>query len=139
MFKRIGVALAAVTVVIALAGCGASAPEKPEQVDSSALVASTQPSESVALTPDEKPVVEVAPPGDELFITEVRARLTGMTETSDDALIAAGHQACELYSQGQPKQDMRFIDGEVSDKFGTYPNSIVIALWAAEAYCPEFA
>jgi hypothetical protein len=121
--------------VLVLAGCSAA----PAAETVTAPVEETPAAETTPEPLTVDPEAEAVAAGDEMFLTETRLRFKSITDATDEQLIAAGHEACELFTQGQTKMDMRLIEGETPDSdTGWFWDSIVISTWAATAYCPEF-
>ena len=120
--------------VLVLAGCSAAPVTETVTAPVETPTAETTPE---PLTVD--PEVAAVAAGDEVFLTETRIRIKSIKNATDEQLISAGHEACELFSEGQTRMDMRLIDGEEADAdTGWFWDSIVISTWAAKAYCPEF-
>ncbi|PJJ55196.1 hypothetical protein CLV54_3332 [Compostimonas suwonensis] len=92
---------------------------------------------SVPLTPPPPPVAQPSP--DSVYLGAVREGLIGMDTAVDSDLIDAGWTACNLYGEGQSSSTIDVIgydsEGEPSPGY----NDHVIAVAAAESYCPEFA
>ena len=120
--------------VLVLAGCSAA----PAAETVTAPVEETPAAETTPEPLTVDPEVAAVAAGDEVFLTETRIRIKSIKNATDEQLIAAGHEACELYAEGQTRMDMRLIEGEEADGNGFYFDSIAIATWAAKAYCPEF-
>lgn len=130
--KRSAIAATAALMVVLLAGC--SAPTTPDTASPSDQAS---PAPLVASTPAaEEPGADEA---EQVFLTEVRSRLTQTSDASDEQLIAAGHDACDQWAAGVAPEDQRHIEGEQPSGSGRYRESLAITLWAAETFCPQFS
>lgn len=128
---KVTAAIITATALLVLSGCaagGAAAGGSDAAAESAPpLVAATE-----APTP-------TASADDEQYLAEVRLRLQNLPDATDEQLLVAAHEACDVhYPAGLTRTDMRFVDGEQPDESGTYRDSNIIATWAAKVYCPEY-
>jgi len=124
-----------------LAGCSAAPVEEiAPSAPPTEVVAESTPEATPEATPEPLAVDDdtTAAGGDVMFLKETRERIQHITNATDEQLIAAGQQACELYAEGQKRLEMQLIEGEKANDGGRYPDSIAIATWAAKAYCPKY-
>ena len=139
---KVTAAAAALLLVLALAGCG----DDGQTGDASANRSSTTQTETPTPEGSEAPplVAEDTKPGDEdaAFIAEARDRLAGLGTAStipnatDEQLINAGHEACDLLIAGTPFNDVTVIEGEERVQ-GSYLDSAAIATAGLLHFCPE--
>ncbi|WP_270366137.1 DUF732 domain-containing protein [Microbacterium algeriense] len=77
---------------------------------------------------------------DEKFLEVVRGELlpgSGITNATDEQLIAAGHDGCEQVKAGVPLEQIRLVDGEQPTSTGYYMDTSAIFFGAQQVYCPE--
>lgn len=122
--------------VLTLTGCAATPPHAAETKSEAAQ----QPAETPApLVPDEAPAAAQPAGDDATYLAEVRLRLKGMDNTTDQQLIEAGHEACDAMEAGTPRGDVDVIQGDAPGEGAPGDNDGALAYWAAAMYCPEFS
>lgn len=132
---KVTAAVAALVLVLALAGCaddGDSA--NTERSGSSDAATTPAPLEAESTEPTE--------PGDSAYLDELRRALEGsggnsIPNASDDQLIEAGRRACEQMAAGTALEEVRVVENEPETGVG-YKDSLRIAAVAAKHYCTEY-
>ena len=79
---------------------------------------------------------------DAAFLAYVEQETPDFTETvlpsmTDEELIAAGHEGCELMRVGTPLEEIRLVEGEQPTDAGYYLDTSAIFNGALYNYCPE--
>lgn len=134
---KVAAALTGLAVaVVLLTGCAATASpsETPEVVE-----ATETPDMSAQRLVAESPEPDANDP-DAVFLTYVREELppsSGITDATDESLIAAGHDACDQIRAGVALEDLRLVEGEQPDQGGYYLDTSAIFNGAITAYCPD--
>lgn len=128
MRTRAGV-IAAIVVAVALTGCSGAAGGAPEAEET------TPPATSAPLTA-ESPAA--APSGEAAYLEAVREALpadTVIPNATDEQLLAAGEQACEVIAEGEDTSTVSLIDGEQTNGLGYYDDSSKIIIAARANLC----
>ena len=139
---KVTAAVAALVLVLALAGCGddggnaAPASERSAAQSESATEASEPP-----LTAEPQTDADAREDTD-TFLTFVRARMgtykSQIPNATDEQLIQAGRDACTRLRDGESYEMMSVIEGEkVSEPGGYYYDSNAIIAGAQMHLCPE--
>ncbi len=114
-------------------------------------LAEPSPTSTVTITPEPPaaPNAEATPTpattdaaADAIFLEYVEEQTPDWTPTAlpnmtDEQLIAAGHEACDLIAEGVPTVTLRLVPGEEPSPMGDYVDSSAIFNGAITAYCPE--
>lgn len=132
MNTRIAAITATVLLAITLTGCGEDTTATDAQPKS---LMQEAPSDAEATDSEAALSAE-----DVRFLEVVRGELlfdSGITEASDDTLIAAGYEACELVKAGTPLESLRLVEGEKPATSGYYMDTSAILFGAQQVYCPE--
>lgn len=136
---KITAAVAALLLVLALAGCGD---------DGATGDTSSEQSKPTSQEASETPTPLTAQPTDaggedvETFLEFVHGRMatfkTQIPDATDEQLEAAGREACERLLDGESYELMSVIDGEeLSEPAGYYFDSNAIIAGAQMHLCPE--
>ena len=144
--KRSTIVVAGV-LALALVGGGTafaltSADQEPlsaEAPETSAPAPTEGSSTDATSAPEASAPVE-ASPEDAEFLAVVRGELlpdTGIADVSDEMLIEAGHEACEVVKAGTPPEDIRLVEGEEPARSGYYMDTSAILFGAQTVLCPE--
>lgn len=139
---KVTVAVLAVLVAVALAGCGATTtgsgdvPTGPATTESAAPVASSAPLRAETSPPD-------VSDADGAFLAYVRKALlpeTQIPNATDRELVDAGHEACRQLEAGVALEDVRVVEGETAHpSTGAFYDTSAILSGAILSYCPAFA
>lgn len=133
MPKRIA-ALAAV-LVLTLTGCSGVA-ESAEEIPAPLATESAAP-----LTAEIPATTDAATDSPEKnFLDDVRRNLprpTAIPDATDEQLLAAGLEACDLIRTGTSPGDVRLVEGEQPNGADIYADSSAIMNSALRALCPE--
>lgn len=127
MRARFGVI--AVAAVLALTGCSGTAGAEPEAVET------TPPATSAPLTAESP---ESAPSGEAAYLEAVREALPANTvipNATDEQLLAAGQEACEVLASGADTMTVSLIEGEPTSEAGYYNDSGAIITSASVFLC----
>ena len=134
---KVTAAVAALVLVLALAGCGddgqADEASTKRTVDEQSAEPTPPPLTAEPSEPD-------AAEADERFLAYVeteRPADTSIANATDEQLIAAGHEACEQIAAGVAYTDLRLVEGERPSPAGYYLDTSAIFNGALYNYCPE--
>ena len=138
---KVTAAVAALIVILALAGCADSG----EQTISSERSSASSATEEETPTPLVAETAEPSAIGDDTdleFADYVRSELallpqTGIADATDDQLVAAGQDACEQLLEGVDSESIRLVEGEQASAGGYYMDTLTIVDGARRYYCPE--
>lgn len=130
---KVTAAIAALLLVVVLAGCGEEVTPAGSENDTA-----TQRSQSIEETPEE-PDAELTVE-DEGYLAEVADRTppaTVLDQFSDEELIALGHEGCAQIGDGTPIEDLRLVKGEEPNEWGYFLDTSAVFNSALLNYCPE--
>ncbi len=136
---KVTAAVAALVLVLALAGCGESGASSDEATQRGAATSeesSASPEPLAAETPTAAPEDEA----EQNFIAWVRDNLRPdnvIPNATDEQLVAAGQDGCEQIRADVAPDDLTVIDGEERDGGGYYRDSSVIITGARMFLCPD--
>lgn len=133
--KRISIA-AAVLVALTLTGCAGVADNA---ADERTAPSSTEP--AAPLVAETTSTNDAAVGGaDQDFLDAVRVTLptqTTIPDATDEQLLAAGLEACDLIRTGTSPGDVRLVEGEQPNGADIYADSSAIMNSALRTLCPE--
>lgn len=132
--KKVTAALA-VLLALTLSGCASATGNAAEERTAPAVTETVEP--LVAESPTAEPEATSTEPE---FIALVRDSLPANTlipDATDEQLIAAGTEACELIRTGTNPADIRLIEGEQPNGADIYADTSAIMNSALLALCPE--
>ncbi|MBE7952902.1 DUF732 domain-containing protein [Microbacterium sp. R1] len=140
--KRPAVAAVAAVLLLALAGCADGGNAATETDRSSQRTAEDAPTGTPEPLAAESPTTSPSSSAelDARFLDVVRGELlpgSGITNATDEQLIAAGHDGCEQVKAGVPLEQIRLVDGEQPTSTGYYMDTSAIFFGAQQVYCPE--
>lgn len=130
------IAAVALVALLALTGCAGGADTAGDERTAPAATESEAP-----LTAETPEVSEAdADSAEQAFLDDVREKLptpTSIPDASDEQLLAAGMEACELIRGGTDPGDVRLVDGEQPNGADIYADSSAIMNSALSSLCPE--
>lgn len=132
--KKVTGALA-VLLALTLTGCSGGAEEAADERP--APVASESAAPLVAETPTAEPEESDAEAKFIALVGESLPANTIIPDATDEQLIAAGMEACELIRAGTDPADIRLIDGEQPNGADIYADTSAIMNSALLTLCPE--
>lgn len=134
--KRTAAAAAIAAALLLLAGCSTGAQENVTLV--SEPVGSPAPSSAAPLTAETPVETPTEAPDKAAYVAEVRDTLRAenvIPNATDEQLVAAGQEACQLRASGTAPEDITVIAGETRSKSGYFLDSFKIYSAASKDLC----
>lgn len=141
------IATAAVLVIGGGTAYALTSNDQPEPIETVTSTPTPTDTTTPEATAESEPIVaeSPAPPvaaddPEAMFLLEVRTRLariqTQIPNVTDEQLLAAAYEACEILAPNQTGEDLSLIEGEERSPHGYYQDSSAIIVSARITICP---